>query len=219
VQKGISVFIAIMEPLLADGIANAIMASEDLQVVARPSNRRETITQIGKLQPRAAIIDFSLLEPAPFQAIRQIKQASPDVAIIILTSKTTPSCVLRSFEAGVAGYLLKKASASEVLSAIRSVCAGEAVADMHSITECLAQVTSEPSYSRAGQHLGVRELEVLKLASKGLTNKEIAEKLFVSQRTVESHFNAIFGKLGVGSRTEAVLMAWRNNWITNEDVE
>lgn len=216
-ENRIPILIAVTEPLLADGIANAIMACEDLQVVARPSDRRETIRQIGKLQPRVAIIDFSLLEPVAFQAIRQIKQANQNVAIIVLASKTTPSCLLRSFEAGVAGYLLKKASAAELVNSIRSVCAGEAVADMHSIMEYLGQATSEQSYLNKRQRLGHKELEVLKLASKGLTNKEIAKKLFVSERTVESHFNAIFGKLRVGSRTEAVLMAWRNGWITDGD--
>ncbi len=215
----IAILVAITEPLFADGIVNAIMATDDLEVVAKPKERTETITLIQELQPRVAIIDFDLFGRDVFQVIREIKKEHENVAILAVVSRTTPSCLLRSLEAGVAGYLLKKASAAEVINAIRGACIGEAVLDLEGIRELIQHLDydmGEQEHLGKRQHLGYRELEVLKLASKGLTNKEIARELSISERTVQSHFSTIFNKLRVGSRTEAVLQAWRSGWITDE---
>lgn len=217
----IKVLVATAEPLLADGIVNAVMATNDLEVIAKPKNRTEAITLIRELQPCVAIIDCDLLEPDCFQAIREIKQVNSNLAILTLTSKTAPSRLLEHLQAGVAGYLLKTATSDEVINAIRRVCTGEAVLTLSSMYELirhLERAADEQGRLRKGQRLHQKELEVLKLASKGLTNKEIAQKLFVSERTVQSHFGTIFGKLEVGSRTEAVLVAWRNGWIADEDL-
>jgi PAS domain S-box-containing protein len=221
-ENKISVLVAVEEPLLADGIINAIAASGDLEVVARPSDLAETSKLIGKLQPRVAIIDFSLLGSNPYHAIEQMKQANRNGAIIVMTSKTTPSCLFDCLVSGAAGYLPKKTSATEVASAIRGTCAGEAVLDRHSVYEMIRYVSQSmgnKNHLAEERCLTTREVEVLKLASEGLTNKKIAEKLFVSERTVQSFLSTIFNKLGVGSRTEAVLAAWRMGWIRDDSIQ
>jgi DNA-binding NarL/FixJ family response regulator len=217
----IAILVAITEPLFADGIVNAIMATDDLEVVAKPKERTETITLIQELQPRVAIIDLDLFGRDVFQAIREIKKEHESVAILAVVSRTTSSCLRQSLQAGVAGYLLKKATATEFINAIRGICAGEAVLNLQSVYELMQHLDyamDEQGHLGKAPHLSRRELEVLKLSSKGLSNKKIARELFISERTVQSQFGAIFGKLGVASRTEAVLAAWRKGWITEEDI-
>ena len=177
-----------------------------------------------KLQPGAvsvAIIDYDLYGPDVFQAIKEIKQDYESLSILALINRTTPSCLLRSLQVGVAGYLLKTATSDEIVNAVRAVYSGEAVLDLQSVYELIHHVdysVDKQGYIGEGQRLRQRELEVLKLASKGLSNKEIARRLFLSERTVQSHFSMIFERLGVASRTKAVLEAWRNGWITNDDL-
>lgn len=217
----VKILVAVVEPLLVDGIVNAVGATGDLEVVATPRERTEIIALLRDLRPRVAIIDFELLRPDVFQVIGQIKEDCEDIGILALLGREDPSCLLHCLRIGVAGYLLKTAGSEEVINAIRGVCAGEAVLDLKSIRQLiqhLGRAVGEQGYPGEGRVLSQRELQVLRLASKGLTNKEIARDLFVSERTIQSHFSAIFGKLKVGSRTEAVLAAWRNGWITNEDL-
>jgi DNA-binding NarL/FixJ family response regulator len=217
----IPVLLAVAEPLFADGISNAFAAASDLEIVAKPRNRTEAIMQIRELRPRVAIFGCDLLEPSWSQGIKEIKQEDASLAILVLVSKAAPSRLLQSLQAGAAGYLMKTATGDEVVNAVRSAAAGEAVLTlehMRELVECLDNTVDKQDHLRSGQSLRHKELEVLKLAGKGLTNKKVAQKLFVSERTVQSYFNAIFGKLGVGSRTEAVLVAWRDGWITDEDL-
>ena len=221
VEGKVKVLVATTEPLLADGIASAIMVADNLEVVAKPKDRTELITLAPKLQPHVLIVDFALLEPDIFQAVREIKLSCPVMAILALVSKRSPPCLLLALRAGIAGYLPKKASRTEIVNAVRGVCSGEAVLDLESVRELiqsLGHVMESQGHLREMEGLTQKELEVLKLASKSLTNKKIAQKLCISERTVQSHFGTIFNKLGAASRTEAVLQAWRNGWITGEDL-
>lgn len=218
-ESKIKVLVAVAEPLLADGIVNAIMATDDLEVVAKPNDRKQATTAIHELQLCAAcvaIIDFDLFGPNVFKTIKDIKQDCENLAILALVNRMTPSCLLQSLQVGIAGCLPKTATSIEVINAIHGVCAGKAIFDLPVIREFVQHLNH--AVDEEGQRLGWRELEVLKLASKGLSNKKIAQRLFISERTVQSHLTNIFGKLRVASRTEAVLTAWRNGLITDEDL-
>lgn len=217
----IDVLVAVGEPLLADGIVNAIAVTDDLRVVAVPRHQSEITKQLAELRPHIAVVDPELFEPHPAQGIWQVKLAHPTIAMLVLVSKATPSCLARCLEAGIEGYLPKTVNARRLLEAIRGICNGEAVVDLQCIREAarhLHHVAGEQDYVPKKSQLGHRELEVLKLAGEGLTNKEIAKRLFVSERTVQSHFSAIFNKLGARSRTEAVVLALRNGWIADDSV-
>jgi len=215
----VDVLVAVAEPLLADGIANAIAKSDDLRVVAALSHPDEITKQLAELRPHIAIIDPNLFEPHPAQGIWQIKYAHPNVAVLILVTRATSSCLARCLEAGIEGYLPKTVNASRLLEAVRGICNGEAVVDLQCIRQAaryLYDVAGEQGHLPEQSQPGHRELEVLKLAAEGLTNKEIAKRLFVSERTVQSHFSAIFDKFRARSRTEAVVLALRNGWIVDD---
>jgi len=216
----VDVLVAVAEPLLADGITNAIAASDDLCLVATASDQDEIIKQLGEFRPRIAIVDPNLFDPHPARGIWQVKYAHPNIAILILVTRATSSCLARCLEAGIEGYLPKTVNASRLLEAVRGICNGEAVVDLQCIRKAaryLHDVAGEQGHLPEQSQPGHRELEVLKLAAEGLTNKEIAKRLFVSERTVQSHFSAIFGKLRARSRTEAVVFALRNGWIADDN--
>jgi NarL family two-component system response regulator LiaR len=154
------------------------------------------------------------------EATKQIKTTCPATAVLVLTAYDDDQYVFALLEAGAAGYLLKDVHADELIKAIRAVRAGESVlhpAIARKVINRFAQPTDEREKKSALEQLTERELEVLKLAAKGMTNREIAQELVLSVRTVQVHLSNVFGKLGVGSRTEAVVHGLRKGWLTLED--
>lgn len=153
------------------------------------------------------------------EATKRIKALQPSATILILTAYDYEQYIFPLLEAGAAGYLLKDVSSRELISAIETVYQGEAVlhpAVARKVMERLTKV--EPTGERASDLLSERELTILKMAAKGMSNSDIAEELHLSARTVESHLGSIFNKLGVGSRTEAVIKAMKKGWFTLEEL-
>jgi NarL family two-component system response regulator LiaR len=155
------------------------------------------------------------------EATRLIKQSSPASAVLILTAYSDISYILGLLEAGACGYLLKSARGTEVKGAIRAVRSGESVLDSVVTRKLLKRVVSPgPNGVQrvAGAQLTLRENEILRLAAAGMSNKEIADKLFLSLRTVKAHLTNIFNKMGCGSRTDAIIKGLKQGYITLEDI-
>ncbi len=218
-MKKIRVLVADDHPTFREGLCHFLEGEKDLEVVARPTDGEETVRLAKKLLPDVAIIDVAMPKLNGIEAARQIKAASPTTAILMVSAYAYESYLLASVRVGAAGYLLKNAPVSELISAVRSVRNGEAVFDSKAIGKVLGRLATEPgaeSKGLAGLH--DREVQILKIAAKGLSNKHIAEKLGISERTVQTHMFHIFRKLEVGSRTEAVLRALREGWLTLDDL-
>ena len=155
------------------------------------------------------------------EATKQIKVLLPSAAILILTAYDNDQYVTALLEAGAAGYLLKNIKGRELIDAIRAVHAGESVLHpkiARKVLNRFATSVVKPDGEPVTEILSERELEVLKLAAKGLSNRDIAEQLFLSIRTVQAHLGNIFSKLDVGSRTEAILVGLKKGWFTVEDL-
>jgi DNA-binding NarL/FixJ family response regulator len=149
------------------------------------------------------------------EATRRIKKLAPRTAVLVFTAYDYDEYVFAILEAGAAGYLLKNSRSSELVEAVRRVAAGESVLHPAIAAKVLNRVSKrEPAADEMLEPLTERELEVLRLAALGLSNREIADQLYVSPRTVQSHMANIFGKLNVGSRTEAVMVGLRRGWIS-----
>ena len=218
-MKKIRVLVADDHPTFREGLCHFLEGEKDLEVVARPTDGEESVRLAKKLLPDVAIIDVAMPKLNGIEAARQIKAASPTTAILMVSAYAYESYLLASVRVGAAGYLLKNAPVSELISAVRSVRNGEAVFDSKAIGKVLGRLATEPgaeSKGLAGLH--DREVQILKIAAKGLSNKHIAEKLGISERTVQTHMFHIFRKLEVGSRTEAVLRALREGWLTLDDL-
>jgi DNA-binding NarL/FixJ family response regulator len=153
------------------------------------------------------------------EATKGIKQVAPRTAVLVLTAYDDDEYVFAILEAGAAGYLLKNARGVELIEAVRRVHAGESVLHPSIAKKVVRRVTHAEAAAEiegAAEALTEREMEVLRLAALGLSNRQIAESLVVSPRPVQSHMANIFSKLQVGSRTEAVMVGLRRHWITLE---
>ena len=218
-MKKIKVLVADDHPVFRDGLCRLLQDEEDIDVVGLAGDGEEAVQLAEELMPDVAIIDVTMPKVSGIGAARQIKTTCPDTAIIMISAYGYESYMLASFRAGAAGYVLKNAPLQDLLTAVRMANAGQGVFDLKTINKVMQRLDQDDSRVRKASHeLQRRELEVLKLAAKGDSNREIAEALVVSERTVQTHMVNIFKKLGVTSRTEAVLRALREGWITLDDL-
>ena len=214
----IGVLIVDDEPVYREGLCRILEAEEDLEVVARSSNYEEARRIAEELSPDVVIIGVSISGLRDVEIVSRIKAACPDAAILVVGSAISGSLLLACLRAGVAGYLPKKTDLREMVSAVRSLHAGEVVLEKESLSKMLEEI-------RRGEEAGKilllknREVEVLKLVARGGSNKDIAQELSISVRTVQTHLANIFAKLGVDTRTEAVLHAIREGWISLDEVK
>lgn len=217
----IRVLLAEDHTIVRKGISEFVQREPDMEVIGEVGDGEEAIKMTAELQPDIVVMDIVMPNLNGIEATKRIKELYPSVAVLILTAYDYDQYIFALLEAGAAGYLMKGARVSELIDAIRAVYAGESV--LHPVIArrvidrmiSLAPKFSEPQEAEA---LSGREMEVLKLTAKGISNKEIAEQLFLSQRTVQAHLGNIFNKLGVASRTEAVLYGLRRGWFTMKDL-
>jgi NarL family two-component system response regulator LiaR len=212
---GIRILLADDHVMVREGTRRILEREADLQVVAEASNGREAVSLSEREHPDVAVIDISMPLMNGIEATKEIKRIAPQTAILVLTAYDDDEYVFAILEAGAAGYLLKNARGSEVIDAVRRVHEGESVLHPAIAKKLLQRFSADHSSTTAGvgESLTERELSVLRLAGQGLSNREIADSLVVSPRTVQSHMANIFGKLGVGSRTEAVLLGLKRGWL------
>ncbi len=210
--------------LVREGTRELLDQENDLQVLVEAGDGEEAVRLAAEHSPDVIIMDIAMPKLNGIEATKQIKATNPAIAILVLTAYDDDQYIFAFLEAGAAGYLLKDATMNDLIQAIRAVHAGESVLHptvARKVINYFARHIDKrhaDDYDRSGtDHLTDREMEVLKLAAKGMTNREIATELTISTRTVQVHLSNVFSKLGVGSRTEAVLYALRKGWFTLED--
>lgn len=217
----IKILIAEDHAVVREGTRQILDQESDLSVIAEASNGEEAISLAGSKKPDVIIMDISMPKVDGIQATRRIKELYPDIAILILTAYDDEQFIFSLLEAGAAGYLLKSVRSRELIDAVRQVYSGESVLHPVIARKVLNRfVPSESAETKATavEILSAREIDVLKLATKGLSNQDIADELCLSLRTVQAHLGHIFNKLGVSSRTEAVVRALKEGWVTLDDI-
>ena len=191
-----------------------------MEVVGEASDGSETVKLVKDLRPHVVLMDIAMPKVNGIEATRQIKAGYPATAVLILTAYDNDQYIVALLEAGAAGYLLKNVCGADLVNAIRAVHAGEAVLHPTIAQKVFSRLGfnghQEPAAEEA--HLSQREMEILKLAARGMSNQDIASRLFLSRRTVQAHLANIFRKMDVGSRTEAVLQAMRKGWLGLDDL-
>jgi DNA-binding NarL/FixJ family response regulator len=206
--------------VVRQGTRELLDREHDLEVVAEAGDGEEAVQLVTSHQPDVAIMDIAMPKLNGIEATKRIKRTYPSTAVLVLTAYDDDQYIFALLEAGAAGYLLKNVRAEELINAVRAVHAGESVlhpAIARKVINRFARPVEEDRKEGTAEQLTARELEVLKLAAKGMTNREIAQELVLSVRTVQVHLTNIFNKIGVGSRTEAVLYGLRAGWITLDD--
>ncbi len=214
----IKVLLAEDHIVVREGIRERIQRQEDMEVVGEAGDGEEAIQLAEQLKPDIILMDIAMPKLNGIEATRRIKSSCPSISILVLTAYDNEEFIFALLEAGVAGYLLKNVRGQELLNAIRATYEGESVLYPTIAKKVFRHIQPENKAGTTIQEnkaiLSGRELEVVKLGVEGLANKEIAKELFVGERTIQTHWRNIFNKLGVSSRTEAVVDCLKKGWIT-----
>ena len=214
----IRVLLADDHALVREGTRRLLEAEGDVEVVAEASSGEEAVQAAQRMHPAIAIMDIAMPGMGGIEATRQIKAHCPETAVLVLSAYDDEPYLIALLEAGAAGFLLKNVHGQELINAIRMVSRGESILQPLLAEKMMRRLTAQAhSTPRTTHLLSDRELDVLRLAARGLPNKEIARRLKLSIRTVHSHLANIFAKMQVGSRTEAVLLALREDIISLQD--
>ncbi len=209
-MTAIRVLIADDHPVVREGLRALLYVQPDMEVVAEAADGLEAVQRTRELRPDVILLDLLMPHMDGLAAIGEIRRELPDACILVLTSYAEDDKIARAIKAGALGYLLKDSSPYELLAAIRAVAHGEASLPPAIARKLISEFTRQPaSASGSEDALSERELEVLGLLAKGLSNQEIAKALVISERTVHTHVSRILRKLHLSSRTQAALYALR----------
>jgi DNA-binding NarL/FixJ family response regulator len=212
----IRVVLADDHAVVREGTRQLLEREPDIQVVGEASDGNEAIRLVETTQPRVVVMDVRMPGMGGVEATKIIKERFPTVEVLVMTAHDDDEFVFTLLEAGASGYLLKTSPVKELIRAIHEVSEGQSALDPHIARKVVRQFTGASSRQKqqeAYEALTEREQEVLELLAEGKTNKEIAESLIISDRTVQTHLSNVFSKMNVGSRTEAVLEAIRRGWL------
>jgi NarL family two-component system response regulator LiaR len=210
-QVPVRVMIVDDHAVVRSGLSAFLMAYDDLEFVGEASGGLEAVRKCPELRPDVVLMDLVMPEVDGSEATRLIRAACPHVQVIALTSYKEEELVQGALRAGAISYLLKNVSAEELAQAIRGAYAGRSTLAPEA-AQVLIRATTHPAEPDPG--LTERELEILRLMVGGLSNPEIAKKLFVSRSTVKFHVSNTLMKLGAANRTEAVSMAIHGRLVT-----
>ena len=218
----VTIMLADDHPLLREALRNVLEKEPDFEIVAEASDGEETVRLATEIIPHVVIMDISMPKISGLEATRQIKAKCPSIAVLVLTVHDDSEHILSILEAGAAGYLTKSVFGKEVINAVRGVASGETVLAplvSEKIIKHALRYAAKPVSLGLGEKITGRELEILRLAAYGMSNKDIAERLELSLRTVKGYLQEVFSKLNVTSRTEAVITALRSGIITLDDIK
>ncbi|GAB4263862.1 MAG: response regulator transcription factor [Candidatus Promineifilaceae bacterium] len=211
-SEPIRILIVDDQRLMRDGLRILLEMEPDMTVVGEAENGREALTAYGELYPDVVLMDIRMPEMDGVAAIHQLRRQWPDARVIILTTFDDDEYIFEGLRAGALGYLLKDVSADELADAVRAVAAGDALIDPSVTRKVVAEFTrlaaSRPQpQDTLPEPLTAREVEILQLVADGLTNRQIAERLFLAEGTVKNYVSNILAKIGARDRTQAALRA------------
>ncbi|TMD02279.1 MAG: response regulator transcription factor [Chloroflexi bacterium] len=202
----IRVLVADDHPVVRHGLCTMLEIEDDIVVVGRAADGEEAVLQARETRPDIILLDVQMPNVDGIEALRRIRADNPEARVIVLTTYRNEDYIFPSLEAGARGYLLKDASRTELAAAVRAVHRGESLLD--------PQVQETIDNAPRHDPLTARELEVLRLMADQRSNAQIAELLFVSENTVNTHVSNILAKLGCSDRSGAVLTAWKRHLIS-----
>jgi DNA-binding NarL/FixJ family response regulator len=212
--------------VVREGLAMLLALLPGVEVVGTAANGEEALTLAGELRPDVVLMDLRMPRVDGVEATRRLRASHPEIKVVVLTTYADDRSVIEALRAGALGYLTKDAGAEEIRQALQRVASGQASVDpavqMH-LVEAIAAAAAVPathfaaSVAELPDGLTPREAEVLGLIGAGLSNSEIAAKLFVSEATVKSHVNHLLPKIGARDRAQAVGYAYRHGLVPSHE--
>jgi DNA-binding NarL/FixJ family response regulator len=215
-EAPIRVFLADDHPVVRQGLRTFLESRDGIEVVGDAGNGDAAVTAVERLHPDVVLMDLVMPGLSGVEAIERIHERSPETRVVVLTSFASDDQVIPAVQAGAAAYLLKDVEPTGLEAAIRLVHQGEALLDPQ-ITARVMEEVAHPAATGDLASLTPREREVLGLLARGLSNRELADTLVVSEKTVKTHVSNILMKLGVHDRTQAALLAVREGLVDASD--
>ena len=212
----IRVVIADDQRVVREGLRTLLGLLEGVEVVGVAADGDEAVQLALEHRPDVILMDLRMPRCDGVEAIRRLRSDAPMIKMLVLTTYADDRSVLDALRAGARGYLTKDAGAEEIEDALRQLIHGRAAIDpavQHHLLDVVANTPDEQGPTALADGLTAREAEVLKLIAGGLTNRQIAERLYVSESTVKTHINHLFSKIGIQDRAQAVTYAYRNGLV------
>src|SRR5947209_7059075 len=215
----ISILLVDDHTLMREGLCQLLALEEDMQVVAEAVNGLDALQQVRRLRPDVVLMDISMPMVDGIAVTRQITQEFPSIAVIMLTMYRQQQHILQAMRNGARGYLLKSASSQEVAQAIRAVHDGGMLIEPELTGTLVSEYRRLSDLASGGSSIHAltkKEIEIIRYVATGMSNREIAEQLIYSEKTVKNYLSIIFQKLGIRDRTQAAIFAFRQGLIADE---
>ncbi|WP_432173226.1 response regulator [Streptomyces sp. Tue6028] len=210
-QNPIRVFLLDDHEVVRRGLTDLLDSEPDISVVGDADTVEHALTRGPALRPDVAVLDVRLPDGDGITVCRELRSRMPDLACLMLTSFDDEDALLDAIMAGAAGYVLKQIKGSDLVSAVRTVASGQSMLDPATTARLMRSLRADPAESPGVPpelaSLSPREREILVLIGDGLTNREIGERLFLSEKTVKNHISRLLAKLGVQRRVQAAVLA------------
>jgi len=202
--------------MVREGLKAILVAEQDFQIVGEAASAEQAVEIIERLRPHIALVDIRLPGTNGIELCHAITEHYPETAVIILTTFTDENLVAQCIQAGARGFIIKDIERLDLKRSIRAVARGEAAIDTKVAASVLAQLRRNPptiEVSRSTEGLSAQQLVILRLIAQGLSSREIATQLYLSENTVKGYVQEILHRLGVKNRTEAVMVAVKQGWL------
>ncbi|MEU1571254.1 response regulator transcription factor [Streptomyces collinus] len=209
-QSPIRVFLLDDHEVVRRGVRDLLNDEPDITVIGEAATVEQALVRVPALRPQVAVLDVRLPDGDGVTVCRELRSHMPELACLMLTSFDDEEALLDSIMAGASGYVLKQIQGSDLVSAVRTVAAGQSLLDASATTKLMARLrgeqTKEPE-QEALPDLTEREREILALIGEGLTNRQIGQRLYLAEKTVKNHISRLLAKLGVERRVQAAVIA------------
>ncbi len=212
-MKKINVLIADDHLMVREGLKQLIEMEEDIEVIGLAGDGNECIEKIKSLKPDIVLLDINMPVMNGLEVLEELQKKKSKVNVIVLTIHNEVEYLLKAVDIGVKGYILKDSDSDLLISAIKSVHSGDSFIQPNMASALLKRMQNANANSKIFNKLTRRELEVLQLITNGLLNREIADSLGISEKTVKNHVSNIFKKLEVNDRTQAAVYAIKNDIV------
>ncbi|MGH7860378.1 MAG: response regulator transcription factor [Candidatus Binatia bacterium] len=209
----IRVFHADDHQVFRDGVRLLLERESDIKIVGSAGDAKEAVKEIQRLKPDVAVVDLGMPGGGMLSMIRRLREEAPNVKVLVLTMFDNPSYIYETIAAGALGYLLKEASGEEVVRAVRTVAAGQGYLASAVTLPVLRKLAEDARLEGRRHLLSEREIEILELISAGAANKEIADRLKITEVTVKAHLRNLYAKIGAQNRAHAVTIALQQKII------
>ena len=209
-ESTIRIYLLDDHEIVRRGLRDLFEAEGDLEIVGESGSAAEATSRIPALRPHVAVLDARLPDGSGIDVCREIRSVDPTISVLILTSYDDDEALFAAIMAGASGYALKQIDSTDLVASVRHVAAGKSMLDPAVTARVLARVRSgaddEPDELRS---LTVQEHKILELIAEGLTNRQIAERMFLAEKTVKNYVSSVLSKLGLERRTQAAVLASR----------